>query len=62
MSDSPASQPDITELFARDPLKLSDQDLDAIIAKVRWLREMHNLGKRLPKPKKDNLTLDDIGL
>jgi len=35
---------DIAELFARDPLELSAQDLDAIIARLREQRGQFNLG------------------
>lgn len=49
---------DIAELFARDPLDLTDQDLDAIIAKLRASRAAFNEGakgagnmkKMAPKP------------
>ncbi len=34
----------ITELFARDPLSLSEQDIDIIIAKFRESRKAFNLG------------------
>lgn len=35
---------DVSELFTRDPLSLSEQDLDAIIAKLREQRSQFNLG------------------
>lgn len=35
---------DITELFARDPLSLSEQDIDTIVAKFRESRKAFNLG------------------
>ena len=35
---------DITELFARDPLDLSKQDIAAIVAKFRESRKAFNLG------------------
>lgn len=35
---------DIAELFRRDPLSLSEQDLDEIIAKFRTARSQFNLG------------------
>lgn len=35
---------DIAELFARDPLKLSDQDLRVIIERFRAARGQFNLG------------------
>lgn len=45
----------IAELFARDPLKLSDQDLDAIIAHLRQSRQRFvagNLSAGKPEAKK----------
>lgn len=39
---------DINELFSRDPLKLSDQDIDAIIEEMRKKRHMFNSA---PSPK-----------
>jgi hypothetical protein len=33
---------DITELFSRDPLSLSDQDIDAIIEEMRSKRHLYN--------------------
>ena len=38
---------DIAELFARDPLELSDQDLDAIVARIREQRSQFNLGNAM---------------
>jgi hypothetical protein len=35
---------DITELFARDPLELSKQDIAAIVSKFRESRKAFNLG------------------
>jgi len=35
---------DITELFARDPLSLSKQDIGVIVAKFRESRKAFNLG------------------
>lgn len=45
---------DIAELFARDPLDLSDQDIDAIIVKFREQRSQYNMGNAMAgstKPK-----------
>lgn len=36
--------PDMAELNARDPLSLSTQDLDVIIARLREQRKAWNLG------------------
>lgn len=35
---------DLAELFARDPLQLSNADLDTIIAKMRAMRASFNAG------------------
>lgn len=46
-------QPDLNELFDRDPEALSDQDLDAIIARLRKARQQFELGdKTAGSPKK----------
>lgn len=37
---------DIAELFSRDPLDLTDQDLDQIIAKLRASRAAFNSGEK----------------
>lgn len=37
---------DIAELFDRDPLKLTDQDLDTIITSLRQQRANFNLGAK----------------
>ena len=45
---------DIAELFARDPLELSAQNLDQIIARLREQRSQFNLGNAMAgsmKPK-----------
>ena len=45
---------DIAQLFARDPLELTDRDLDAIIAKFREARSSFGnapAAKAPPKPK-----------
>jgi len=33
-------QPDINELFARDPLSLTDEEIDSIIAEYRKKRQL----------------------
>lgn len=45
---------DIAELFSRDPLELSTQDIDQIIARLRTQRSQFNLGNAMAgnmKPK-----------
>lgn len=43
---------DVAELFARDPLKLTTPDIDAIIEHMRKARAQFNLGvKAEPKAK-----------
>lgn len=39
---APAEQTDISILFARDPLKHTEQDIDRIIAKMREARHTFN--------------------
>lgn len=48
MTDSPSPTPTIAELFDRNPLELSDQDLTLIIAKLREQRAAFQLGQRAP--------------
>lgn len=52
------TQTDMNELFNRDPLELSDQDVDKIIAYMRERRALFNAapaaGKK--KPASSNLT------
>ena len=64
----------ITELFSRDPLKMSQQDLDSIIAYLRNARAQYNLGeksagnmkptkaKKSPAEKVSSIDLSDLGL
>ena len=42
----------IDELFNLDPLKLTDQDLDVIIAELRKDRQLHLAAAAAPKAKK----------
>lgn len=54
---------DIAELFARDPLKLSDQDLLSIIGRFRAARHQFNLGNKMagstkPKTEKQQKVAD----
>lgn len=44
-------QTDIAILFARDPLRHSDADIDAIIEKMREARHAFNTGALGAKPK-----------
>ena len=60
---------DISELFARDPEQLTDQDLDAIVAHLQTLRAQFMLGaktagnmKKKPAEKVKNINLDELGL
>lgn len=63
---------DIAELFARDPLSLTKENIDSIIAHYRDARQKYLLGEKsagaTPKPKAEkkppptNLSLDDLGL
>lgn len=54
---------DIAELFARDPLKLTREDLTTIVAKFRESRGQFTLGNKMagstkPKTEKQKATLD----
>jgi hypothetical protein len=43
MTDTPAENPtDVNELFSRDPMKLTEQDIDAIIENMRAKRHAFN--------------------
>jgi hypothetical protein len=59
---------ELSELFARDPLGLTDQDLDVIVAHMREAQTKHDLGvpvtpkaPRAPKKATADL-LKDLGL
>jgi hypothetical protein len=49
---------ELSELFARDPLKLSEQDIGTIVARMREAQAQHELGiktvvaPKAPKEKK----------
>lgn len=43
---------DIARLFSMDPLKHTEQDIDAIIAKIREARSMFNTTGKAPSPVK----------
>ena len=62
---------EISELFDRDPLKLSDQDIGAIVARMREAQTQYELGIKAPvapKPKSAKAVkatkdlLSDLGL
>lgn len=53
MTDLPP-ETDIAELFARDPLALSDQDIGRLVDKFREMRGQYNMGNAMAgstKPK-----------
>lgn len=57
-------QTDIAELFARDPLSLSDQDIDRLVEKFREMRGQYVLGNAMagstkPKTAKQK-TVEDL--
>jgi hypothetical protein len=59
---------DISELFDRNPLQLSDQDLGKIVERMRQNQTQHELGVKLPavpkvprKPSKGADLLKDLG-
>jgi hypothetical protein len=58
---------EISELFDRDPLHLSDQDITIIVAYEREHQAKHELGVKLPsakpkKPSKASDMLKELGL
>lgn len=60
---------DLAELMSRDPIKVSDQDLDVIILRLRQARAQYNLGakgagnpKKTTKPKATTIDLAGLGL
>ena len=69
-----SSAEDIAAIFQRDPLSLTDQDLDAIVAKFRAQRAFFNSGapkseaegkataEKKPKVKLTALDLGDLGI
>jgi hypothetical protein len=59
---------ELSELFDRDPMLLSEQDIEAIVARIREAQAQYELGAKpavvAPRPKKSK-TLDllkDLGL
>lgn len=60
---TPTEPTDIAELFARDPLNLSEIDLDRLIAKFREMRGQYVLGNAMagstkPKTAKQKQVMD----
>lgn len=60
---------DISELFDRNPLNLTDQDLDKIISFMRQHQAQYELGVKTPpvgervkKPKASDKLLNELGL
>ena len=47
--------PSMAELFAKDPLKLTDDELDEIVANMRTMRKSRN--EKRPAAKKPNRKL-----
>jgi hypothetical protein len=64
-----ASPESLNELFERDPLSLTDSDVESIVQQLRvarskWAEEeaqKQRSGKK-SKPADPNMTLDDLGL
>jgi hypothetical protein len=52
----------LAELFARDPLKLTDQDLDFIIAEYQEKRKLFAATGKAPTATKRPVDLNDLGL
>lgn len=61
---------DLSELFERDPLLLTDQDVATIIIRMRQAQAQYELGirsvvaprQKVPKTSKTNELLKDLGL
>lgn len=53
---------DLDTLFSTDPLKLSDQDIDKLIASYRAARNNFNLGVKPVKAAKEKTKVKDIDL
>lgn len=56
---------DLTELFNRDPLELTDPDIDAIIEKLRSMRHAFNAGAATaakPKAPAKSTLLPDLDI
>lgn len=69
MQESPlaeANPESLQELFDKDPLKLTDEDIDRIVAEERSMREKWKLVEKKGKAPKAqvvaNISLADIGL
>lgn len=64
---SPLDGPTISsldELFSRDPLELSDQDIDTIVARLRAQRAQFALSEKDPKAHKKpkTISLSDLNI
>lgn len=59
---------ELSELFDRDPLKYTDQDIAAIVKRMREAQAQYELGAKAPvaervkKPKASTTLLKDLGL
>lgn len=71
MSDmSDGKRLDITELFGKDPLQYTDDDLNQVISRFREARKQFNLGQAAagrtkpltPKQQQTNSLLDKLGV
>lgn len=56
-----SDEPTLSELFARDPLTLTKEDIDRIIEKMREARKNFVLGGKAA-PVKKAVDLKDLGL
>lgn len=64
-----ANPESLQEIFDKDPLQLTDDDIERIVAEERSMREKWKLAERAgstrqkaPKAVVANLSLDDLGL
>lgn len=51
---------EISEIFLKDPLKLTQDDRRKIITKYREDRKRFLLGQKVPKTDKPKINLDDL--
>lgn len=59
-----ASPSSLQELFDRDPLQLTDPDIEKIVAELRAQRQRWESGQKASKSKMQQvvLSLDDLGV
>jgi hypothetical protein len=59
---------DLSELFERDPLKLTNEDIEVIVTRMRQAQAQYELGAKAPvaerakKPKASEKLLKELGI